>query len=107
MKRNEYSNRKREKDPEEDEEAEAEEEGRDDAEVVVLRDPLELFGMDIMLSILSFLDARSGVLSLLVSHAWKSGTSSLPVIACGVPRLPQNTGETMILFGRALAIATM
>ncbi|XP_061994701.1 uncharacterized protein LOC133712607 isoform X2 [Rosa rugosa] len=73
MKTKKYKNINRERDPEEEEAAETE--GTDD-EVIVLRDPLELFGLDIMLNILSNLDARSGVLSLLVCHAWNGVASS-------------------------------
>ncbi|KAJ4722867.1 F-box domain containing protein [Melia azedarach] len=45
-------------------------------EVVVLQDPLEVFGGDIMLLILGKLDARSVALSLLVSRAWHGVASS-------------------------------
>lgn len=41
-----------------------------------LQDPLEVFGRDIMVIILSHLDARSVVLSLLVSHRWNGVASS-------------------------------
>ncbi|GLT68996.1 hypothetical protein SLA2020_411830 [Shorea laevis] len=42
----------------------------------VLQDPLEVFGRDIMVMILSNLDARSVALSLLVSRAWHGVASS-------------------------------
>lgn len=40
------------------------------------RDPLEVFGTDIMLIILSNLDARSVALSLIVSRSWYGVASS-------------------------------
>ncbi len=40
------------------------------------KDPLEVFGTDIMLKILSNLDARSVALCLLVSRAWHAVASS-------------------------------
>lgn len=46
------------------------------AEGFLLRDPLEVFGRDIMLMILSNLDARSVALSLLVSRTWHGVASS-------------------------------
>ncbi|KAM4127534.1 hypothetical protein ACJW30_02G097200 [Castanea mollissima] len=45
-------------------------------DVPLRRDPLEVFGMDIMLKILSYLDARSVALSLLVSRAWHAVSST-------------------------------
>ncbi|KAG2728384.1 hypothetical protein I3843_01G198700 [Carya illinoinensis] len=45
-------------------------------EGVLRRDPLEVFGTDIMLMILSNLDARSVALSLLVSRGWHGVASS-------------------------------
>ena len=45
-------------------------------DVPLRRDPLEVFGTDIMLKILSYLDARSVALSLLVSHAWHAVSST-------------------------------
>ncbi|KAL9688743.1 hypothetical protein QQ045_033167 [Rhodiola kirilowii] len=57
---------------EEEEEEEEEERGR-----VLLQDPLEVFGRDIMMMILSHhLDARSVAQSLLVSRAWHGVASS-------------------------------
>lgn len=47
-----------------------------EAEGFLLRDPLEVFGRDIMLMILSKLDARSVALSLLVSRTWHGVASS-------------------------------
>ncbi|KAJ4722868.1 F-box domain containing protein [Melia azedarach] len=48
----------------------------DPVKEVVLQDPLEVFGGDIMLMIVRNLDARSVVLSLLVSRGWHSFASS-------------------------------
>ena len=45
-------------------------------DVPLRRDPLEVFGTDIMLKILSYLDARSVALSLLVSRAWHAVSST-------------------------------
>lgn len=42
----------------------------------LMRDPLILLGSDIMLMILSCLDARSVALSLLVSRGWRAVASS-------------------------------
>lgn len=54
-------------------------------EVVVLQDPLEVFGGDIMLLILGKLDARSVALSLLVSRAWHGVASSDSLWTSKVP----------------------
>ncbi|KAK9288266.1 hypothetical protein L1049_016716 [Liquidambar formosana] len=43
---------------------------KDSEEEVLLQDPLEVFGSDIMMKILNHLDARSVALSLLVSRGW-------------------------------------
>lgn len=43
---------------------------------VNVKDPLEVFGRDVMLMILNNLDARSVALSLLVSRAWNEVASS-------------------------------
>ena len=48
----------------------------EEEEEVVGRDPLEVFGRDVMVMILNNLDARSVALSLLVSRAWHSVASS-------------------------------
>ncbi|KAK7815658.1 hypothetical protein CFP56_001261 [Quercus suber] len=45
-------------------------------DIPLRRDPLEVFGSDIMLKILSYLDARSVALSLLVSRAWHAVSST-------------------------------
>lgn len=42
----------------------------------VLQDPLEVFGSDMMMMILSYLDAPSVALSLLVSRGWHGVASS-------------------------------
>ncbi|XWS13535.1 hypothetical protein CRYUN_Cryun36dG0044900 [Craigia yunnanensis] len=64
--------RKKENDPED----QKQEHGNEEEEEVVARDPLEVFGRDIMVMILSNLDARSVALSLLVSRAWHGVASS-------------------------------
>ncbi|KAM1746325.1 hypothetical protein ACFX11_012966 [Malus domestica] len=75
--KNKYNNRKRERDPEDEAATAAKREGKEEKkEVIVLKDPLKVFGRDIMSMILDNLDARSGVLSLLVSHAWHGVASS-------------------------------
>jgi hypothetical protein len=60
----------------EDVEEKKEEEEEEEEEGVLRRDPLEVFGTDIMLKILSNLDARSVALSLLVSRGWHAVASS-------------------------------
>lgn len=75
--KNKYNNRKRERDPEEEAATAAKRGGKEEKkEVIVLKDPLKVFGRDIMSMILDNLDARAGVLSLLVSHAWHGVASS-------------------------------
>jgi hypothetical protein len=71
-KRRKRKKREREEVGEDVEEKEEEEEG----EGVLRRDPLEVFGTDIMLKMLSNLDARSVALSLLVSRGWHAVASS-------------------------------
>ena len=66
--------RKKEKDPEDQKQEHGNEE--EEEEEVIARDPLEVFGRDIMMMILSNLDARSVALSLLVSRAWHGVASS-------------------------------
>ena len=55
-------------------------------DVPLRRDPLEVFGTDIMLKILSYLDARSVALSLLVSRAWHAVSSTDRLWASKVAR---------------------
>ena len=62
--------RKRENDQHKNENKEEEEEEE------VFRDPLEVLGTDIMLTVLSYLDAHSLALSLLVSRGWNGVASS-------------------------------
>lgn len=52
------------------------EDGTEEQKSEVLRDPLEVFGSDIMFMILSYLDAHSVALSLLVSRGWHGIASS-------------------------------
>ncbi|KAL4290222.1 hypothetical protein GQ457_14G013140 [Hibiscus cannabinus] len=68
-------NKKRKKNKVNDSEEQKQEQPNEDEEVVA-RDPLEVFGRDIMVMILSILDARSVALSLLVSRAWHGVASS-------------------------------
>lgn len=67
--------KKRKRNEENDPEDQKQEQGNEEEEVVA-RDPLEVFGRDIMVMILSNLDARSVALSLLVSRAWHGVASS-------------------------------
>ncbi|KAK8497751.1 hypothetical protein V6N12_024961 [Hibiscus sabdariffa] len=69
-------NKKRKKKKVNDSEDQPNEEEEEEEEEVVARDPLEVFGRDIMVMILSNLDARSVALSLLVSRAWHGVASS-------------------------------
>lgn len=61
---------------------EEEEEG-----AVRVKDPLEVFGRDLMMMILGNLDARSIALSLLVSHGWHDVASSDRLWSSKVPFL--------------------
>ena len=63
--------RKKERNPDEDEVEQCNNGGDE-----VRRDPLEVFGRDIMLMIMNYLDARSVALSLLVSRGWHGVASS-------------------------------
>lgn len=60
----------------EDQNQEEEEDENGGQEEVLRRDPLKVFGRDIMLKILHNLDARSVALSLLVSRGWHGVASS-------------------------------
>lgn len=55
---------------------EKEEDIGEEEDVFERRDPLELFGSDIMMMILNCLDARSVALSLVVSRKWHGVASS-------------------------------
>ena len=68
--------RKRRKRGREEMVEDGEEKKEEEEERVLRRDPLEVFGTDIMLKILSNLDARSVALSLLVSRGWHAVASS-------------------------------
>ncbi|XP_034686308.1 uncharacterized protein LOC117914899 isoform X2 [Vitis riparia] len=50
--------------------------GAEEGKSEVLQDPLEVFGSDMMMMILSYLDAPSVALSLLVSRGWHGVASS-------------------------------
>ncbi|KAJ4935074.1 hypothetical protein NE237_005539 [Protea cynaroides] len=60
----------------EEEEDKVKEEEEEEESSELLQDPLVVFGSDIMLMILSRLDARSVALSLLVSNGWQGVASS-------------------------------
>ncbi|OMO97946.1 hypothetical protein CCACVL1_04400 [Corchorus capsularis] len=68
--------RKKEENLEDQNQAIEQHEEEEEEETVVGRDPLEVFGRDIMMKILRNLDARSVALSLLVSRAWHGVASS-------------------------------
>ncbi|XP_062166414.1 uncharacterized protein LOC133872806 isoform X2 [Alnus glutinosa] len=71
-----HRKRRKRKKREREEVVEDVEEKKEEGEGVLRRDPLEVFGTDIMLKILSNLDARSVALSLLVSRGWHAVASS-------------------------------
>ncbi|XP_059592937.1 uncharacterized protein LOC100251139 isoform X2 [Vitis vinifera] len=76
--------------------------GAEEGKSEVLQDPLEVFGSDMMMMILSYLDAPSVALSLLVSRGWHGVASSdrlwstkCEELWCGkahIPRVSQERG---------------
>ncbi|KAL6342342.1 hypothetical protein AAG906_008903 [Vitis piasezkii] len=72
--------------------------GAEEGKSEVLQDPLEVFGSDMMMMILSYLDAPSVALSLLVSRGWHGVASSdrlwstkCEELWCGKAHIPRVT----------------